>query len=36
MKLTKENEVLGKKPVPVTLCPPQIPHELVWDQTWSS
>ena len=36
MKLTKENEVLEKKPVPVILCPPQIPHELEWDRTLSS
>jgi hypothetical protein len=32
MKLTGETEVLGEKPVPVPLCPPQIPHGLtmVW------
>jgi len=24
--LAKETEVLGLKPVPVQLCPPQIPH----------
>jgi hypothetical protein len=25
-----KTEVLGKKPVPVPLCPPQIPHGLTW------
>jgi hypothetical protein len=28
MKLTGENRQLGEKPVPVPLCPPQIPHGL--------
>jgi hypothetical protein len=28
MKLTGETEVLGEKPVPVPLGPPQIPHGL--------
>jgi hypothetical protein len=28
MKLTRETEVLGEKPVPLPLCPPQIPHGL--------
>jgi hypothetical protein len=28
MKLTGKTEVLGEKPVPVTLCPPQIPYGL--------
>jgi hypothetical protein len=23
-------EVVGEKPVPVPLCPPQISHELTW------
>jgi hypothetical protein len=22
-----------KKPAPVPLCPPQIPHDLAWDRT---
>jgi hypothetical protein len=26
-------EELGEKPVPVSLCPPQIPHGLTWDRT---
>ena len=34
MKLTRENpRTWGKKPVPVPLCPPQIPHGLIWDRT---
>jgi hypothetical protein len=31
-----KTEVLGEKPVPVPLCPPQIPHGLTWDQTGAS
>jgi len=26
-----KNEVIGEKPVPVSLCPSKIPHELVWN-----
>jgi hypothetical protein len=29
-------EVLGEKPVPVPLCPPQIPHGLTWNWTRNS
>lgn len=29
-----EYELLREKPVPLPLCPPQIPHELAWDWTW--
>jgi hypothetical protein len=36
MILTGETEELGEKPVPVTLCPPQIPHGLTQAQTWAS
>jgi len=25
---------LEEKPVPMPLCPPQIPHGLAWDQSW--
>jgi hypothetical protein len=28
-----KTEVLGEKPVPVPLCPPQIPHRLTRDRT---
>jgi hypothetical protein len=31
-----KTEVLGEKPVPVPLCPPQIPHGLTRDQTRAS
>jgi hypothetical protein len=31
-----KTEVLGKKPVPVPLCPPQIPHGLTRDWTRAS
>jgi hypothetical protein len=37
MKLTGENRrTRGEKPVPVPLCPPQIPHELTRDRTRAS
>ena len=36
MKLTRETEVLGEKPVPVPLCPPQIPHGPTRDRTLAS
>jgi hypothetical protein len=28
-----KTEILGEKPVPVPLCPPQIPHGSTWDRT---
>jgi hypothetical protein len=31
-----KTEVLGEKPVPVPLCPPQIPHGLIRDRTRAS
>jgi hypothetical protein len=37
MKLTGGNRsTRGKKPVPVPLCPPQIPHGLTRDRTRAS
>jgi hypothetical protein len=36
MKLTGENEVLEEKPVPVSICPPQIPHGMTWGRTQDS
>jgi hypothetical protein len=30
--LTGKTEVLGEKPVSAPLCPPQIPHGLIWDR----
>jgi hypothetical protein len=32
MVLTGKAEVTGEKPVPVPLCPTQIPHGLAWDK----
>jgi hypothetical protein len=32
----KKTEVLGEKPVPASLCPPQIPHGLTRDRTRAS
>jgi hypothetical protein len=34
--LQGKTEVLGEKPVPVPLCPPQIPHLLARDRTRES
>jgi hypothetical protein len=31
MRTDKGNKRIRKKPDPVSLCPPQIPHELTWD-----
>jgi len=31
-----KTEVLGVKPVTVTLCPPQIAHGLTWNWIWAS
>ena len=31
-----ETEILGEKPAPVSLCPPQISCELTWDRTRAS
>jgi hypothetical protein len=25
-----------RKPASVPICPPQIPHDLIWDQTWAT
>ena len=36
MKLTGETEVLGEKPVPLPLFPPQIPPGLTRDHTRAS
>ena len=36
MTLAGETEVLEEKPVPVSLRPTQISHELVWNQTQTS
>jgi len=30
---TGENWYTQKKPVPLPLCPPQIPHGMAWDHT---
>jgi hypothetical protein len=36
MKLKGKTEVRGEKPVPVSLCTPQISHGLTWDRTLDS
>jgi hypothetical protein len=30
MILMRETEEIEEKPIPVSLCPPQIPHGLTW------
>jgi hypothetical protein len=33
MRIGRGNRSTRRKPVPVPRCPPQITHELTWDQT---
>jgi hypothetical protein len=33
MKIGRGNQSDRKKPAPLSLCPPQIPHDLTWDKT---
>jgi hypothetical protein len=33
MCIAGETEIFGAKSAPVSLCPPQIPHEFAWDRT---
>jgi hypothetical protein len=33
MRIGRGNRSTRRKPVPVPFCPPQIPHDLTWDQT---
>jgi hypothetical protein len=33
MKIGRGNRSTRRKPTPVSLCPPQIPHDLTWDRT---
>jgi hypothetical protein len=35
MRIGGENQSTRRKPAPVSLCPPQIPHDMTWDQTWA-
>jgi hypothetical protein len=32
-KICRENRSTRRKPAPVPLCPPKIPHDLTWDRT---
>jgi hypothetical protein len=36
MKIGRRNRSTRRKPDPVSLCPPQIPHNLTWDRTRSA
>jgi hypothetical protein len=36
MRIGRGNRSTRRKPAPVTLCPPQIPHDLTWAQTWAA
>jgi hypothetical protein len=33
MRIGRGNRSTRRKPVPVPLCPPQIPHDLTWGRT---
>jgi hypothetical protein len=33
MRIGRGNRSTRRKPAPVPLCPPQIPHDLIWDWT---
>jgi hypothetical protein len=33
MRTGRETRSTRRKPAPVSLCPPQIPHDLTWDRT---
>jgi hypothetical protein len=33
MRIGRENRSTRRKPTPVSLCPPQIPHDLTWART---
>jgi hypothetical protein len=33
MRIGRGNRRTRRKPAPVPLCPPQIPHDLTWDRT---
>jgi hypothetical protein len=33
MRIGRGNRSTQRKPAPVPLCPPQIPHDLTWDRT---
>jgi hypothetical protein len=36
MRIGRGNRSTRRKPAPVPLCPPQIPHDLTWSQTWAA
>jgi hypothetical protein len=33
MRIGRRNCSTGRKSAPVSLCPPEIPHDLTWDRT---
>jgi hypothetical protein len=36
IRIGRGNQSTQRKPAPVPLCPPQIPHDLTWDRTWAT
>jgi hypothetical protein len=36
MKIGRGNRCTRRKPTPVPLCPPKIPHDLTWVRTWAA
>jgi hypothetical protein len=33
VRVSRGNRSILRKPASVSLCPPQIPHDLIWDRT---
>jgi hypothetical protein len=36
LRIGKGNLSTRRKPAPVPFCPPQIPHDMTWAQTWAA
>jgi hypothetical protein len=36
MRIGGVNRSVRRKPAPVPLCPPKVPHDLIWDGTWTA
>jgi hypothetical protein len=36
MRFSRGNQSTQRKSAPMPLYPPQIPHDLIWDQTWAT
>jgi hypothetical protein len=36
MRIGKGNQSIRRKLAPLSLCPPQVPHDLTWARTWAA